>query len=151
TFAMWQHAREMVRRFDGQFFRFDQGEVAIVDTGATHQTAERTWWINLQLPQQRLIEEGSEAFGCDVGDDKVLRRRDAEIPGPVVIRQAGRLYELIRRDAPDRHCQPDRAQSRLLLRHDTQMIRCLVVPRVRASREQRPAESPFQFSTESCN
>ena len=57
-----------------------------------------------------------------VGDDDVLRRREADVAGPVVLGDAGQLEQLLGGDPADRHGQADVVEPGLLLRDDAEVI-----------------------------
>src|SRR5204862_7019112 len=55
------HARfEMTRGLERELFGFNEREMAVIDAGAAHETADHAGRIVAELPQQRLRDERPE-------------------------------------------------------------------------------------------
>src|SRR6266481_3771971 len=133
---------------DGPALRFDESEITIIRSNASHQSARKRGGERRYLFEQGLFQEFGHAIRRNIGNNRVLPCCQANLAVAINVCQARKFVELIGVDPAGGNAKADSCESRLFLRAYTEMVGVLGAAHVPALERELVAQSRDEFSAQ---
>jgi hypothetical protein len=140
---------EFTCSLERQLLGLDERHMAVVNAGATDETAHHPGGLVRQLLEDRLINELWKMRFRNIWDDQVLPRGDSDVARSIGLGSARDLNELRRSDSANRNTETDGIEPGLSLAGNPKVVRVFRRPHVPAGSQQAVSDTTLQFLAKS--